>query len=478
VIHAFLYLLITAGVGHAIACAIDRGTRRSGIERFALAVTLGVAAVPMILFWLSISGIGVRSGTIWILGGIALGVITWDKLRHRQRQVLLGWEKPTGAEGIVLLIGGVLLIWSGSEMVSAALIDGVSIWDAFSIWMLKAKVLAGTDLRPMPEYFQTLSLSYSHLDYPLSVPMLAAGAMVFTGGETDGLMKLPQLLVVTGLVATLVSLLMRFVSLSVAVLLTAIAISSFAVIRFGGSGTADLTMIMMSAALLARLLAWYESGRISDAILAGIFASGAVFTKNEGLAVAVIYVGVFVFATVLHAIRARTSEARAIGSWTDTGAFATRRVGVIRLVTLAGLTSLPWLLWSASIPRTHEDYGGRIRVANVVSNIDRVPEIARAFHSSMTDWTGWGGVWFILVASAIIGARAFRHRGTSPNPAAVLWVVLLCHWLTVVLVLLISPWEVRDVAGVALDRVLSHSSPCAVALIGAHLWTMRRLPAT
>jgi len=50
-------------------------------------------------------------------------------------------------------------------------------WDAFAIWGFKAKVLTHEALRPTPAYFHDLTLSYSHLDYPLMVPFLRRARM-------------------------------------------------------------------------------------------------------------------------------------------------------------------------------------------------------------------------------------------------------------------------------------------------------------
>ena len=66
-------------------------------------------------------------------------------------------------------------------IVAVALSSPLVEWDAFAIWGFKAKVLVHEALRPAPAYFHDLTLSYSHLDYPLMVPFLTAGAYAAMG---------------------------------------------------------------------------------------------------------------------------------------------------------------------------------------------------------------------------------------------------------------------------------------------------------
>jgi hypothetical protein len=55
--------------------------------------------------------------------------------------------------------------------------------DAYAIWVLKAKVLFYEGFRSA--YFRNPNLGYSHLDYPLLIPMLISGVYSILGSEDD-----------------------------------------------------------------------------------------------------------------------------------------------------------------------------------------------------------------------------------------------------------------------------------------------------
>ena len=87
-------------------------------------------------------------------------------------------------------------------------VDPVIEWDAFAIWQMKAQVLAILPLHPRPEYFSNLNLSYSHLQYPLLVPMVSAGMHAMTG-NLDDYGKLVSLLWYGGMVLAVYAMVKR-----------------------------------------------------------------------------------------------------------------------------------------------------------------------------------------------------------------------------------------------------------------------------
>ena len=49
-----------------------------------------------------------------------------------------------------------------------------------------------------------------------------------------------------------------------------------------------------------------------------------------------------------------------------------------------------------------------------------------------------------------------------------LWLLLLGHVAMYVLIYLITPWDVRELLSMSLDRLLLHAVPAVVLLIGYH----------
>ena len=128
----------------------------------------------MLLFWASLAGYAPSRSLLSAIAGLTLAGLF--ALRNKGRLIRIKllaepWEKgdvwAMAPAALTLLALGVVLI----NAVSTPLQE----WDAFAIWGLKAKVLFHAALRPIPLYFHDLSLSYSHLDYPLLVPFLVPG---------------------------------------------------------------------------------------------------------------------------------------------------------------------------------------------------------------------------------------------------------------------------------------------------------------
>src|SRR5213592_4337949 len=75
----------------------------------------------------------------------------------------------------------------------------------------------------------------------------------------------------------------------------------------------------------------------------------------------------------------------------------------------------------------------------------------------------WGRIWPLLLFMSILGWRAFADRAV-----AALWLLLLCHLATYVLIYVVTPWSVEELLSVSLDRLLLHAVPVAMLLIGYH----------
>src|SRR5262249_46507300 len=143
------------------------------------------------------------------------------------------------------LAGAALLLIGGSAF-SAPLLD----WDAFAIWGLKAKVVAHEALRPTPAYFHDLTFSYSHLDYPLMLPFLTAGAYAASGAMDDPAAKLVSLFLDSLIVPMLYLGLRWKLSRRAAACLSVIPALLPVMFRLAGGGCADLPLAAFYAGSL------------------------------------------------------------------------------------------------------------------------------------------------------------------------------------------------------------------------------------
>jgi urease accessory protein UreF len=325
-----------------------------------------------------------------------------------------------------------------------ALLYPVIEWDAFAIWQLKAKVLAIYPLYPQPGYFTNLSLSYSHLRYPLLVPMISAAMHAMTG-RLDDLGKTVALLFYPGMELAVFAAVRRINGNTAALTATALLAGVEPLCRYGGSGTAEMAITAFYACSLLCILRWRENRDRGFLVLAAIFSAWMAWTKNEGLALAAINAIV---------VAASGSRARRRNSLLAGAIF----VGIVAAIYL------PWILYSWGLPRTDEDYAGRLASPQIFSNLGRLGTILTGFGQELIDWEHWGLFWIIAAGLALAEWRRFKN----PQIAAI-GILLALHLVAYMPAFLITNWNLEELMSVTLDRLLMHAAPAGAILIGA-LW--------
>ncbi len=194
-----------------------------------------------------------------------------------------------------------------------------------------------------------------------------------------------------------------------------------------------------------------ERSRLGDLILMALFSACMAWTKNEGQALATINIVI----VVCLALSRR--------QWTHCATF----------IAIVFFLFLPWLIYLRGLPRTDEDYAGRLNFGELVAHVDRLPVIAREIGPEMVKWTdtgperltaAWGIFWFVLAAAAIVGWRRFRR-----GEVILLWILLGLHLLVYVLAYMVTPWDLQTLMRTTIDRLLMHAAPVAAMLIGA-MW--------
>jgi hypothetical protein len=203
------------------------------------------------------------------------------------------------------------------------------------------------------------------------------------------------------------------------------------------------------------LLRWWKERNWGSLILAALFSACMAWTKNEGQALAAIN------ALVVLAI-----------------ALSRRRWGQgATFIAIVFFLFLPWLLYVRGLPRTDENYAGRLNFGELVAHIDRVPGIVRGFGWAMGRWiergperltVAWGVFWVMLIVAGIAGWRRLGR-----GDVALLWILLGLHLLIYVPAYVVTPWNLEELMRTTIDRLLMHAAPVAAILMGA-MWDIRR----
>jgi 4-amino-4-deoxy-L-arabinose transferase-like glycosyltransferase len=317
-------------------------------------------------------------------------------------------------------------------------------WDAFAIWQLKAKVLALQPMDPRPGYFSDLALSFSHLRYPVLVPMVSAGMHAMTG-RLDDLGKTVSLLWYPGMLGAAYCAVRRINGKTAALTATALLACVQPFCRYGGSGTAETALTAFYACSILCLLRWQETEQWGYAILAAIFSAWMAWTKNEGLALAAVNV------VVMAAMGPR-------GKWKKSLAAA----GM--LAAAVAVLYLPWIAYTWGLPRTDEDYGGKLNPQEILSHLGRLGTIVTGMGTELFNWQNWGLLWVIALGLAAARWRRFKDRAV-----ATIGILLILHLLAYVPPLLVTNWKLEDLLAVSMDRLLLHAAPAGAILVGV-LW--------
>jgi len=156
-------------------------------------------------------------------------------------------------------------------------------WDAFAIWNLHARFLflGGANWR---NGFSAL-IPWSHPDYPLLVPSALAHFWTYLSNESSAVPASISFVFTIGTLALLYSSLDQIRGRNSAMMATLALASTPFFIEQGSAQYADvpLSFFFLSTVVLLCLHQRQNSSSIGLAVLAGVAAGFAAWTKNEGL---------------------------------------------------------------------------------------------------------------------------------------------------------------------------------------------------
>lgn len=281
---AWLFLLVCVALGFAIARAFwPAPWRWSAADplRLAAAPALGLGAASGFYFALRLvlhlpaaAALGAVAACVPLLAGAA-----W----HRAKTAAPDAEPvDRPAPGWLWGIAGTAAALSVATflMLHAAAPHGE--WDAWSIWNLRARFLFRAQEFVSP--FSPL-LEWSHPDYPLLVPGVIALLWHAGGGESTGVVGTVALLFLFSAVCVPVWAVRALRGAGMAAVCALGILGMSNLVRVSASMYADVPLaayVAIAGTLLAYAIEKEEVGA-GPALLAGLGAGFAAWTKNEGL---------------------------------------------------------------------------------------------------------------------------------------------------------------------------------------------------
>jgi len=375
-------------------------------------------------------------------------------------------------------------------------------WDAWSFWALKARMFALGG--PRPGYFHDPLTLYTHPDYPLNLPLAAAALFRIHGQIGVVLAALLGPACFGALLLLLYAGLTRLYGRATAAL--AVGALSFvpALPVQAASGNADAPLALYTGAATLYLLLWWRLRRPADALLMGLLAGGAVWTKREGLPVAALLLVAYVVGEVVRAREARrvgvTDLVRNQTNFFDVAPPGTAGVspasvcrrdaggprgyaslqrnsfvttlGLMRMRRIAGVSAaavvipLPWLLFCLIARPLGRDFLP-FTPSVFLAHADRLPHIVALFLLQMLDFANWGLLWLLLAVLLVVAMRRLPRYGRG-------LLLLLLGQLGIYMVSFVfSDWQPYTAhIQTSLDRLLLQAVPPALLLLVAAIHTV------
>jgi hypothetical protein len=277
-------LLVAVALGWLVARMLTAGAWNGGVSAILLQVSLGTLFGPAILslagFALVAFGMGNRI-MLWaalaaLMATAATGVFRLGKATPSLPAPARGWRWNWAL--LIAASFGLATFLAGFYATSAASPAGY--WDAFAIWNVRARFLAGG----MDTWRRAFSpdLSASHPGYPLLLSASIAAEWIAGGGVTPSVSMTTSLVFALAVLAALGSSIAarRGWALGLLAALVLLATDTFAAQAPAQYADLPLALCFLAALVLLESAAANNSAPLFAA--AGVASGLAPWTKNEG----------------------------------------------------------------------------------------------------------------------------------------------------------------------------------------------------
>ena len=427
-----------------VSVAIPPGAVRISWLRNVLILFFGIAAgaglTSFVFFLLLWSGVA-SPAAVFVSDAVTIAGLLLAS--RRVRAVLQPLAPPPFAGASIWLIAFLI---AGLLTAFAAIWNAVNAsphgqWDAFSIWNLKAKYLAGPGESWRIAVARELSLS--HPDYPLLLPVSVARSWLVAGETSPLVPAVWSAVFFYALIGTVFCALYLWRGSVAASLAGLLLLSNSSFLLQASAQYADIPLALyITGALAATMLGLREPALTGSPVLGGFFLACAAWTKNEGLAFAV--VALVSMPLVLRALDQPLTPALRLFLGALPGLAI---VGVFKVFVAPSGDLTASQSWPVMIAR--------------VTDISRYQEVALAFFEELVHLGQGLAHPLLLVAALAVGLGVRRDAVDRP---AVVWcaVTLLLQFAAYMGVYILLSNDLKWHLETSLGRLLVHLWPGAL----------------
>jgi hypothetical protein len=409
-------LLAVAGFGVLLAIGLTPRGPLQALGLIGLGYMVGSAVVPLALTVLLVLHVPFTFLTfILIVVACALSG-AWRVARATPgfRRGSIGfraWKPDAWVIVAFVIVFGTFAIIGLLNFVHAPLVE----WDAWSIWMRKARILTehGSLWHP---YFTNPVIGHPHRDYPLQLPIWEA-----LHGKAEGEMNPNRVLGFIWLwevgfiwaIAYVAHVYGRVRPVVWAPVLLLVATAPSVLSQL--TGDADLPMAFFVCLGVATMAFWIRDGDRRLLGLAAILLAAAANTKNEGAASVVAVLVVAFVVVLLCRLDWRSYLAAAVG------------------IVVVGI--LPWRLWlSAHGIEAELQVSTGLKPGYLIDHFDRVGPTIAALNDQLANTAGWPylvPIAAMLVGFALVSGLGRRVAAFYLGAFVLIWAVFVWnYWIS------------------------------------------------
>ncbi len=412
-------------------------------ERIAIYFGLGLGSMSVILMALSMLGVSLNSSSTYLVTSL-IWIISILRLKRTQFTIprkALQKQSLNMYEAAIKIILIIFIIAAGLNIGYRALARPLSSWDDRAIWGSKAKIIY-YEKTIKAEGFTDQFRLHPHKDYPLLVPLSEYYIFSMLKHVNDRLIKV----IFPGLFFSLViivyfhikNLLGTVAGLAAALILISIPI--FGSIDIGAaSGYADVPLAFYYGAGSIYIVAWLRRNKSEYLYLSFIFLAMAALTKNEGLPMALIAIGLTLLLT----------------RYTLENLLILLR-GLVIIMAVVGF----WFGVKKSYQVSWENYGSRFHLANILAGRDRLKETIILMKDESLNPLHWGRIYTLALISIILAPLSLFKRENLFIFLNIIFILSLYA-----LIYLITPWSYKFLISVSFLRLLMPLAPMFILLI-------------
>ena len=434
-----LALIMASGI-LTLRCITRNRPELTTLEIFSLAFGIGLGFLSLGLFYLAYCHIPLDSVRVrLLLSGLLLGPFSLSLFLGHERLQVGGLSRNGSKKQRLngLEIGFLLIIVASSLLIFLdAISNPILGFDARAIWGMKAKLLF-TEHQIYGDAFLDPARLHAKHQYPLALPLAQSFIYQWGGRIDEHAVKVLYPLFFLSLAVFFYASLRRFFGRSYSLFGTAFlsSLPAFTIYVNGGaaSGYSDVPLAYCFTVFAVSLFKWASERKRSDFVIAVFFAIFALFTKNEGLPL----VGITLFCFTL----LRTSGLR-------DRLFQLKYASILSLCSLLALA--PWYHYRLRLPQIEEDYFSLLTLPHIAAGMERlayiVPSFLREFFLKPHLWSLLG----VCLAFVFCFSPARALRGPH---SVFLWIAFF-YGVFIVLVYIVTPWQMEQIIPLSLTRLL------------------------